>query len=87
MHEDTVKILEDFFEGSPEACTPYETADFSRLDPSCPYSRPISPIDVYNTIYSFKNKAPGEDGITRMHLRHIPRIMLVNLAHICSAAP
>ena len=86
MHEDTERELEEFFEGSPDACIPYETADFSRLDPSCPYSRPIKPIDVYNTIYSFKNRAPGEDGITRMHLRHIPRIVLVNLAHIYSAA-
>ena len=43
-------------------------------------------LSIYNTIYSFPLKAPGEDGITRLHLIHLPKILYVNLAHIYTAA-
>ena len=86
MHEDSVKEIDELLERFPDAFKPYDTADFSRLNVDSSYSKPISPLDIYNTIQSFPLKAPGEDGITRLHLLHLPKILYVNLAHIFTAA-
>ena len=83
IHPDTEEELNNF---SYDLCTPYPTADFTRLDPACQYTNPITPREVYNTIASFKHKAPGEDGINKMHLTHLPKIFIVQLAHIFTAA-
>ena len=86
MHPETEETLSNFFSEDPNACEPYATADFTKLDPNCPYSKTITPLEVYTTITSFKHKAPGEDGINKQHLIHLPKIFIVQLAHIYSAA-
>ena len=77
--------LENFFEQFPNACKPHDTADFNRLNPACKYSKLISPIEVSNTITSFQHKAPGEDSINKDHISNLPKIFIVQLAHIFSA--
>ena len=77
--------MERFFDRNPGICLPYPNADFSRLDERCPYTRLITPSEVKDTINQGTSKAPGEDGIIKEHLRHIPKILLVWLAHIFSA--
>ena len=82
----SIQMMEKLFNDNPYLFQSFQNADFQRLDPHCPYSRPITPMDVYNIIKSFKNKAPGEDGIIKEHLIHLPKKMIVYLAHIFSAA-
>ena len=86
MHPDSIQEMENLFDNNPELFQPFLHADFERLDPHCPYSRPVKPIDVYNIINSFGDKAPGEDGIVKEHLLYLPKKMFVILAHIFSAA-
>ena len=86
IHPDSIKQMDNHFGNEPEVCTPYGTADFTKLDPTNPYSAPITPMEIYNTINSFALKAPGEDGISKLHLTYLPKITIVNLAHIFSAA-
>ena len=86
MHPDSVKEIDDMFKNNPDLFEAFLNADFSRLDPHCPYTRPVTPIDVYNIILSFGDKAPGEDGIVKEHLLNLPKKMFVFLAHIFSAA-
>ena len=86
MHPDTVAELDKLFNDDPDVCSPHPMADFNRLTPGCPYTKPITPIEVYNTINSFKHKAPGEDGINKKHLTYLPKIIIVQIAHIFSAA-
>ena len=82
---ETHTMLQNFFAQSPDACKPHDTADFNRLNPACKYSKPIPPIEVYNTITSFKYKAPGDDSINKQHLSNLPKIFIVQLAHIFTA--
>ena len=86
MHPDSIQEIEDMYDNNAQLFQPFTNADFQRLDPSCPYTRPVKPIDVYIIIISFRDKAPGEDGIRREHLIHLPKKMFVYLAHIFSAA-
>ena len=51
----------------------FQHADFRRLDPHCPYTKPIKSNDVYIVITSFMDKAPGEDGIVKEHLLYLPK--------------
>ena len=85
IHPETTNELDTFFANAPNICKPHDTADFNRLNPVCKYSRQIPPIEVYNTIASFKYKAPGEDTITKKHLINLPKIFFVQLAHIFTA--
>ena len=86
MHPASIKEMNDLITNDPQLFQSFASADFQRLDPYCPYRRPINPFDVYLIIHSFQNKAPGEDGIVKEHLIHLPKKMHVYLAHIFSAA-
>ena len=85
LADESVEEMDRFFDRNPGICLPYPNADFSRLDERCPYTRLITPSEVKDTINQGTSKAPGEDGIIKEHLRHIPKILLVWLAHIFSA--
>ena len=86
MHPDSIQEMNVLFGENPKLFEPFPNANFERLDPYCPYRRPIKPFDIYTIVHSFQNKAPGEDGIVREHLIHLPKKMFVFLAHIFSAA-
>ena len=86
IHPDTIEEVTNFFAENPTIDQPYDKIDFERLNPNCPYTKPISPSEVFNTIRDFKNKAPGEDQITRTHLMNLPKLVYVNIAHILTAA-
>ena len=85
IHEDSIKEMEEFFAANPDIAKPYETIDFGRLLYQCKRSGPITPLDIYNEIRSMKLNTPGEFGTTREHLEHLPKIAIVNLAHILTA--
>ena len=78
--------MDNLFRNNPGITKPHETIDFTRLNPACEQTKQITPWEVYSTIKSMSNKAPGEDRITQEHLIHLPKIAIVNLAHIFSAA-
>jgi hypothetical protein len=46
----------------------------------------ITPKDVIESIKSFKQKSPGEDGITKYHLTNLPNNMIQNLATILNSS-
>ena len=86
IHPDTIEEVTNFFTNNPTKDKPHDKIDFKRLDPNCPYTKPIAPSEVFNTIRNFKNKAPGEDQITKNHLMKLPKLTYVNIAHILTAA-
>ena len=83
--QDSLDEMDRFFAANPGVYESFPTADFSRFDQGCPFSKLISPSEVYAAIHDGAVKAPGEEGITKEHLRHISKVMLVRLAHIFSA--
>ena len=85
LAQDSVKDMDKLFSENPDLFKPYPTADFRRFDVACPYTKLIDPPEVQTVIRGGTSKAPGDDGIVKEHLRHLPKIMLVRLAHIFSA--
>ena len=85
LADESVEEMDRFFADNPDILQPYPTADFTRLDARCPYTKLVAPPEVYDIIHHGQSKAPGEKGNTKEHLRHIPKILLVRLAHIFSA--
>lgn len=85
IHIESIQEMNTFFNGNPTISLPYNLIDFNRLIYKCKYSGPITPLDIYKEILLMKLKAPGEDTITKEHLEHLPKIALVNLAHIFTA--
>ena len=85
FHTETIDEMDEFFRAFPTIATPYETIDFSRLNYTCKYSGPITPVNVYREIKHMRLKAPSEEGITIEHLERLPRIAFVVLAHIFTA--
>ena len=83
--QDSRDEMDRFFEENPDIFLPYPTADFGRFVGACSYTRMITPSEVKNIIDEGQSKAPGEDGHVKEHLRHIPKIMVVRLAHIFNA--
>ena len=55
-----------------ESFQPFPTVDLSRLDGSCPELEPTTIAEVKQIIRRFKNKAPGESGLTKLLLRQLP---------------
>ena len=84
--QESIEVMDRFFADHPGITEPYPTADFGRFDGQCPYSGLVTPPEVYSIIHhGSPDKAPAEDGTVKEHLRHIPKILLVRLAHIFSA--
>ena len=65
MHPISVRQMETLFNNNPELFQPFQHANFQRLDPHCPYTRPVKPIDVYIIVHNFLDKAQGEAGIMK----------------------
>jgi hypothetical protein len=61
----------------------YESTNLQRLHQQ---TSPINIEDLKRTIATFKQKAPGEDGITKYHLTHLPDNMLRTFLSIIIAA-
>ena len=64
---------------SQEQITPYRTGDLSRLNNDFPS---ITLAELKTLIKIQKQKAPGENGITATHLKHLPTNMLKFLLYI-----
>ena len=61
---------------------PYQTANKKRLDPNNPLTIPLTMNEMIIIISNFKNKAPGERGLTRSILSQLPRVALQRLNEI-----
>ena len=61
---------------------PYQVANRNRLDPSNPLTRPLTLGEMIRIVRTFKNKAPGESGITKNILKQLPRVALQRLNDI-----
>ena len=61
---------------------PYQTANKNRLDPNNPLTKPLTLNEMINIISNFKNKAPGESGLTKNILSQLPRVALQRLNDI-----
>ena len=61
---------------------PYEKANINRLDVNDPLTRPITLHDLHRIILGFKNKAPGESGITKLILSKLPKVALLRYNQI-----
>ena len=61
---------------------PYPVANLNRLDGNNSLIRPVTIFDIIKIIANFKNKAPGESGITKNMLVNAPRSALERLKEI-----
>ena len=61
---------------------PYPVANLNRLDGNNSLTRPVTIFDIIKIIANFKNKAPGESGITKNMLVNAPRSALERLKEI-----
>ena len=61
---------------------PYHLANLNRLNENDPLTKPLTYMEMLKIITNFKNKAPGESGITRKILLNLPRSALERLNEI-----
>ena len=71
-----------FLEENNHRMRPYQVANRNRLDPNNPLTRPLTLGEMIRIIGTFKNKAPGESGITKNILKQLPRVALQRLNDI-----
>ena len=82
----TLETVNEFHTQHPNITKPLPNIDINRLIPDSITLRPIKFHDVVQTIYKFKNKAPGPDCIRRVHLVNVPKIFIVLLTKIFNYA-
>ena len=85
ISKESMEEMERFFEENPDIFTPYPTADFERFKDCTKHERMFSPAEYFQIIHSGQSKAGGEEGHKKIHLRHIPKNLLVLLTHIFNA--
>ena len=61
---------------------PYRLANLNRLNDEDPLTRPLHYFDMLRIINNFKNKAPGNSGISKGILTKLPRLALERLNDI-----
>jgi hypothetical protein len=62
---------------------PHDFPDIRRLDQQ---TIPITTEEIRKTIATFKQRSPGEDGLTKYHLTHLPPNMLRTFLSILNAS-
>ena len=74
--EENERHVEDCLQRNNHRMTPYEMANINRLDANDPLTRPITLHDIHKIIVGFKNRAPGESGISKLILAKLPKVAL-----------
>ena len=62
----------------------YKKDNLNRLDDNNPLTKPITVFDILRILRNFKNKAPGESGITQNMLLHLLQIAIERLRDLVS---
>ena len=66
------ELVNNFINNNRERITPYVNPDLSRLSEDNYLISEITMEEIINTLKSFKNRAPGKSGITKLILTKIP---------------
>ena len=74
--------VEEFLDQNDHRMNPYLNANLNRLDANNFLTKPVTLMDIIRIITNFKNKAPGESGLTRNMLLNVPRSALERLLNI-----
>ena len=74
--------VNNFHRDNPNIRVPHEFIDISKLDPNNPLIKPIKPGEVLGIVEDFKNRAPGPDQIKKIHLMHLPKLIIVLLTKL-----
>ena len=65
-------LVNNFINNNRDRITPYEHPDLTRLNEENYLISEIEMAEIINSLKSFKNKAPGKSGITKLILTKIP---------------
>ena len=57
--------VEEYLDQNGHRMKPYLNANLNRLDANNYLAKPVTLMDIIRIITNFKNKAPGESGLTR----------------------
>jgi hypothetical protein len=76
-------IVNRFITENHNQTEPHMQSDLNRL---AEQTRLITVPEVNKIINSFKQRAPGEDGITKHHLTNLPNKMIINFTKIINAS-
>ena len=68
--------VEEFLDQNDHRMKPYLNANLNRLDANNYLTKPVTLMDIIRIITNFKNKSPGESGLTRNMLLNAPRSAL-----------
>ena len=83
--EDQSDICADWCESNKDLIDPHPNIDLSRLDPSSNLLSPIDSCDLEYSIRRFKKKAPGQSGIDKDMIKHLPSLFLKQLLYLYNA--
>ena len=76
------QLVTNFIEANKHRIKPYQFANRNRLNNNDPLTKELPYNEMMITIRNFKNKAPGESGITRLILLQLARNALERLNNI-----
>ena len=74
--EENEKHVKDYLQRNNYRMIPYKMANMNRLGPNGPLTRPITLYDIHRIILGFKNRAPGDSGITKLILVKLLKVAL-----------
>ena len=78
--------VNNYIRDNDERIRHFETANLERLNEADVMTRPVTTGDVKRIIKSFKNKAPGKSGITKLILVNLPEEAYLNYTTIINYA-
>ena len=76
------QLVTNFIEANKHRIEPYQFANRNRLNNNDPLTKELTYNEMMTVIRNFKNKTPGESGITRSILLQLPRNALERLNNI-----
>lgn len=85
--DETEEQVKDYLQQNFHRITPYPTADNNRLNVDHNFlTFEITNDQIKNVIKTIKNTCPGNSGINKIILQHVPEEAITRLRHIFNAS-